>query len=133
MKKREKMNINEHTFSYEIGGIKRTWKVIDIWKAAESKCAATVYLTVFDILDSKAWGENLTNSKFIEHYQRVERADLSYPIIILNDEDLQDSCIIDGHHRVIKAMIEDREIVSVKELSWDELLEIEHTKEVTDG
>jgi len=127
------MNINDHTFSYETGGMKRTWKVTDIWKSVESKCAAMVYLNVFDILDSKAWGGNLTYSKFIEHYQRVERADLSHPIIILNDEELKDSCIIDGHHRVIKAMIEDREIISVKDLSWDELRMIDHIIELTDA
>lgn len=43
---------------------------------------------------------------FIEHYKDVEKADLSYPIIMSPD-----NMILDGKHRLAKAIITEQEYI----------------------
>lgn len=80
----------------------------DLLKAAEN-------LPVFDLplqgvwLDHKITHETLWS--FIYHYKRVEKADLSYPIL-LDDR----GYICDGWHRVAKAILEGRTTIKAKRL-----------------
>jgi len=83
---------------------KRTWDLKEIWDA--SKDIEPAKIKVSDLWDSRyknAWcwqheEEELNNEFFLHHMQRVLEADLSYPII-LSEENL----IFDGVHRLVKA------------------------------
>lgn len=58
--------------------------------------------------------------EFIEHYQRVTDADLSYPIIVLRDQ----PDILDGVHRLVKAFINGHDTIKVIYVSKKELMTI---------
>ena len=55
-----------------------------------------------------------TFRSFLEHMKSVLEADLSYPII-LN----QDGAVIDGRHRIARAIIEGRETIKAKRFLVD--------------
>lgn len=124
---------SEHTFSYQTNKIKRTWNVIDIWDYVEENDFPSLWvdLSLFDLWDSIAWGGGMTYGEFLEHHKRVLSAQVSFPVIILNDEFLKDSCIVDGHHRIIKLKQADMNTVKAIELNWEQLLSIKHNKKVS--
>ena len=51
---------------------------------------------------------------FLEHYKMVDDADLSYPIL-LNE----DGCIIDGRHRLAKAILIECKTIKAKRFKKD--------------
>jgi len=63
-----------------------------------------------------SYGSPCENSlrSFCEHMKGVDEADLKYPIL-LN----QDGCIIDGRHRLAKALILGRKTIKVKRFIKD--------------
>jgi hypothetical protein len=122
------MRKSEHTFSYRTEGIKRTWLVPRIWDACKGKKSLWISLDKFDTLKNLAWGGGLTYGDFLAHLKRCYDANLGNPIIVLNDESLQDSCIVDGQHRLMKAyqFLDDVKCVFI---TWEELLAIDHEEE----
>lgn len=55
------------------------------------------------------WEDDLSLDSFINHAHRVQNADLSIPILISPS-----GAIIDGMHRLCKAILEKKETVKVK-------------------
>lgn len=105
----------EHTFSHN----GRTWRVKDLWAAAETLPRKMVPLTDLEadrLLDSCVWSQSgawtkaLTVKEILAHASRVEAADLSYPIILTPE-----GRIADGTHRIVKALrLGYRRIVAVQ-------------------
>tara|TARA_Y100000310_G_C20418793_1_gene685653 strand:+ start:105 stop:464 length:360 start_codon:yes stop_codon:yes gene_type:complete len=85
---------------YDIG---REWQLKDIWR--QSKKLKIKAVKVDDLWDKRyakvfCWtlhGEEINNEFFLHHLERVLNADLTYPII-LSEEDY----ILDGVHRLMK-------------------------------
>lgn len=77
-------------------------------------------LPVFEILlagifiGEKVFKESRTARDIAEHVKRVNETDLDYPIILDPD-----GFIMDGWHRVIKALVEGRE--TIKAVRFEEL------------
>jgi len=85
----------------------QTWSVADIWLASEALPVEEVSLASLDaeaLLDSTSWSVDggeavpLTCREILGHAQRLEDADLSYPVILTPD-----GVIADGCHRILKA------------------------------
>ena len=58
-------------------------------------------------LDTAHWGTELTPREIAGHVHLVRDADLSYPIILSAD-----GRVMDGMHRVVKALIEGRDTIA---------------------
>ena len=82
----------------------RTWKLDNIWKLSDSLEPRQILVSdLWDTRYKNAWcwqheNEEINNLFFLHHMRRVLNADLSYPII-LSEENL----IFDGVHRLMKA------------------------------
>jgi hypothetical protein len=82
----------------------RQWALKDIWDLSSSFSVEEISVaSLWDARYGKAWcwqheSEIIDNDFFLHHMQRVHSADLSYPII-LSEEDY----IFDGVHRLVKA------------------------------
>ena len=100
----------------------RKWNVNDIWeitKNFESKLISVDKL--WNDRYAKAWcwqheNELINNEFFLHHMERVINADLSYPII-LSEENL----IFDGVHRLVKAKFYNLEKISYVKFKKDPL------------
>jgi len=84
----------------------------DLWELAEDE-------QVFDMplagicIDCEPWRNSLTNlSDFMFHMKRIESASLDYPIILSPD-----GIIIDGYHRICKAIMKGLETIKAVRLS----------------
>jgi L-ribulose-5-phosphate 3-epimerase UlaE len=81
-------------------------------KLAEDLPVRALPLADFNISYGSPCRDTLRN--FVEHMKLVEDADLSYPII-LNE----DGAIIDGRHRLCKALLEGHETIRVQRFVKD--------------
>ena len=84
-------------FSFQDGNL--IYAVEDLWKVAKNLPIEEIPLV--DIRISTIGGGGYT-----KHIKRVQKADLSYPIIIL-----EDNWVADGMHRVIKALMRGEETI----------------------
>jgi hypothetical protein len=86
------------------------WDVDSLVKASWDLPVTEVTLASIDEIDSVYWigedGSAPTVRILVRHMQLVEKADLSYPIIVGAD-----GRVMDGMHRVAKALLEDRPTV----------------------
>ena len=82
----------------------RQWELKDIWESSKSLKVEKIKVNeLWDSRYTKAWcwqqeGEEINNLFFLHHMKRVLNADLTYPIV-LSEENL----IFDGVHRLMKA------------------------------
>lgn len=93
-----------------IGRTRHIWLVEDLWHAASTLPIREVDpATVID-LDRDGWFGSATPTPrlVLAHMARILEADLSYPIIL----DV-DGTILDGAHRVCKALLERRPNIRV--------------------
>lgn len=101
-----------HTFSYEHNGSIVVWDVRDIWKAVEN--VPTVKLPI-QLFQSSA--QKVFKQYDAEDRERVNEADLTYPIIIPKTSQLTGKIIIDGYHRLYKHIELKHKTVPVKILN----------------
>jgi 8-oxo-dGTP pyrophosphatase MutT (NUDIX family) len=88
-------DINGHTFSSR----GKTWQVARLHQRAAELNPYEVPLEQFDqTLGSSPWGQ-VSLRNFVDHMNRVSKADLNYPII-LSDE----GRVMDGMHRLARAL-----------------------------
>jgi len=91
-------------FCMQVNGERHTWFIQSLVKATKNLPVIDIDLKKLnEYLDENAWfhGKNKpTIRAFIHHYQRVEQADLSFPIIF----NLEFG-ILDGLHRLVKAHV----------------------------
>ena len=96
----------EHQYTIIVDGKRHAWDVQDIWIKAES--LAPVEWSIPSELRAKwSWGQDHPS----DHLERCLTADLSYPIIVC------DNRIIDGTHRVIKALAEGKTSIKARVLT----------------
>jgi len=55
------------------------------------------FIRPIDIINDK--------KKYKQHYERIKKANLQYPILLFGSKN--DFEILDGHHRIIKAILDD--------------------------
>lgn len=82
------------------------WHVPRLIEAAASLTPEEVPVASFRDLDEQVWEHLLTPRTVVNHLRRVLQADLSYPIIVS-----EDGWVMDGCHRLSKALLEGRETV----------------------
>ena len=100
---------DKHTHTLVKDGRKYIWNVKRLWELSNN-------LLIFDysIKSAKIFNEDIwfcghvepTIRNLLDHYDRINSANLSYPIII-SDEDF----IMDGVHRLLKAHLKGDEFV----------------------
>lgn len=105
-----------HTFSFEEEGEERIYNVYDMFPYVNSGRAPRVQKPLSELavhLDDFCWGKHSPRSVLAQpniaphHTTRIQRADLDFPLIYLEDEG-----IIDGMHRLARAYQEGREKVT---------------------
>lgn len=93
--------------TYSIGDGKK-WSVARLIKLAEDFPVYEVPVFTFPTY-FWPWEDDLNLDSFISHVNRVQSADLDVPLLISPS-----GGIIDGTHRLCKAVLEKRETVKVK-------------------
>lgn len=88
-----------------IDGQRWVWHVPRLWALASSLPAIEVAIESIVELDQDCWfcGDVPTIRAVAEHVRRILRADLSHPILLNAD-----ATLMDGGHRVARALIEGR-------------------------
>jgi hypothetical protein len=81
----------------------QTWPVATLWEAAKDLTPITAPIAEIcdldDLLDSHTWSDGpLSVREIVDHHERIQDADLSYPIILTPE-----GWIADGVHRIVKA------------------------------
>jgi len=91
------------------------WNVKDIWKAAEGiepkLMQISDVINIDEFLDSYSWSVGkMTVRDILDHTERIENADLNYPIILTPE-----GCVADGCHRIVRAIKEGKDsILTIK-------------------
>ena len=100
-------------FSYETSNFvwgEYKYRVIDLIESSKDLPEFDLPLQGVD-LSSFPWGRENNVNDFIYHMNRVQNANLDYPIILDHT-----GYICDGWHRVVKAILEGRESIKAKRL-----------------
>ena len=100
-----------HTYSNG----KSVWQIEDLWNAVEGMPVHHMPVELFvEQLQGTCWtqgDETVTPNWVLSHTRRILGADLEYPMIIDSE-----GIILDGIHRLCKAVIEGRETVAVQRI-----------------
>jgi len=97
-------------FIDEKGGI---WKATSLYKAAKDLPIFQFDITGVNVEEVLRW--KLVNLRdYLNHYQRVAQANLSKPLILRSD-----GYIMNGWHRVIKALFENKKYLPAQKFSVD--------------
>jgi hypothetical protein len=91
------------SFSTNIDGIRYAWDVEKLWAKFDTLDAIEWEIPE-SFKDEWSWGQSHPS----EHIERCLEADLSYPILIWDGE------IIDGTHRTIKALAQNKTTIKAK-------------------
>jgi hypothetical protein len=97
----------------------RAWDVDKLVALVKDLPTIQVPLSAIRELDQNYWygsdGNNTPTCRSIaDHFRLVNEADLSFPIILSSD-----GGVMDGMHRVVKAVIEGRTSISARQLTRD--------------
>jgi len=72
-----------------------------------------IHISIYQVL--------LQKKIFKEHINRIKKADLQYPLIIINDKYDKHGGILDGNHRFAKIIMENKKYVNCIRVSQKEL------------
>ena len=97
---------NKKTKTYKINDVKH-WVYNPCWSYDLDK--RTCFYSIFQVLNQK--------SKFKEDMKRIKKADVSYPIIVIEDEYDKYGSILDGNHRFAKLIMDNAKLVKYKFIS----------------
>lgn len=104
--------------SHWVGLGNRAWRIETIWRAASSCPTEDAPLDDIRELDEDCWfggdGRLPTVRAVADHARRIFDADLSRPIILSSDGQ-----VLDGMHRVAKALLEGNHTVKARRLTVD--------------
>lgn len=100
---------------YELNGYR--YMISELIFAAKDEKLKPFELKVADIFACYEAPNENTLMSFIEHFKRVNEADLSFPIILSPD-----NVILDGRHRLAKAIIEEKKYI--KAMRFDKMPDI---------
>ncbi|HEV8448197.1 MAG TPA: hypothetical protein VGQ44_15310 [Gemmatimonadaceae bacterium] len=92
------------------------WDVDRLVLLARALHVRPVPLSQIRELDESIHGDNepVTWRSLVEHLELVNAADLSYPIILAAD-----GCVMDGRHRVTKALLQGRSTIDAVQFAED--------------
>lgn len=95
-------------------GKRLLWYTEGLWKKAEQLVPFDVEISAIRELDEDCWFRSRapTIREVLTHFERIQKADLTYPII-LND----DGSLMDGGHRLCKALLEGRSKIKAVQFS----------------
>lgn len=103
------------TYSDTSEGMRRYWKVDDLWQLAKSLPVEHLPVEMFtDQLEGTCWTEgddDVTPQWVLGHTRRILGANDKFPILV-NENNI----IVDGIHRLCKAVLEGKETVSIQRL-----------------
>lgn len=103
------------TYSETSKGVRRYWKIEDLWRLAKGRPIEHLPVEMLvDQLEGTCWtegDEDVTPQWVLGHTRRILGAEMEYPIL-LNE----DNIIVDGIHRLCKAVLEGKETISVQRL-----------------
>ena len=97
---------NKKTKTYKMNDVKH-WVYNPCWSYDLDK--KTCFYSIFQTL--------LQKSKFKEDMKRIKKADISYPIIVIEDEYDKYGSILDGNHRFAKLIMDNAKVVKYKFIS----------------
>lgn len=73
------------------------------------------FISVYQVL--------LQEARFTQHIERIQMADLQYPLIVMEDEFDKYGTILDGNHRFAKLILKKVAKVRIQFISKEELIE----------
>ena len=89
----------QYHFRPSVAGV-RAWDVDRLVALSRHLRPESVPLASIRELDEAYWGDPMTCRALAEHARLIHESDLSYPVILSSD-----GCIMDGMHRVLKALL----------------------------
>jgi hypothetical protein len=94
----------------------RAWHIETIWRAARNLPVQEVPVDVIREIDEDCWfeGRPATVRAVIDHARKINDADLNVPIILASDGQ-----VLDGMHRIAKAVLAGRTSVLAQRLPTD--------------
>ena len=94
----------------------RAWYVETVWAAARDLPVEQVALDTVHEVDADCWFRSgpVTVREVVDHARRINEADLDIPIILAADGQ-----VLDGMHRVAKAVLHGRSTVPAQRLPVD--------------
>lgn len=99
----------------KVGGKYHVWHLEKLWEATKDLPVINVELESLKHLDAVCWFDDHfppTVRHVVEHFVRMERVDIDYPIIL--DPDGQ---LFDGAHRVAKALARGQSTIQAVQLT----------------
>lgn len=95
-------------------GKRLLWYTEGLWKKAERLIPFEVEIASIKELDENCWfgPTGPTLRQVLSHVERIQKADLTYPIILNHDRSL-----MDGGHRLCKAILEGRTKIKAVQFS----------------
>ena len=94
----------------------RAWHIETIWRAALDLPVQEVPIDAIREIDEDCWfdGRPATVRAVVDHARRIGDADLALPIILASDGQ-----VLDGMHRIAKAVLCGRTSVAAQRLATD--------------
>lgn len=94
----------------------RAWHIETVWRAAEGMPVEEVPLAAIRELDEDCWfkGGAATVRAVVDHARQIQEADLNLPVILASDGQ-----VLDGMHRIAKAVLSGDALVLAQRLSRD--------------
>jgi hypothetical protein len=94
----------------------RAWHIENVWRAARDLPVEEVQIGSIRELDEDCWfnGRPATVRAVVDHAARVNNADLELPVILASDGQ-----VLDGMHRIAKALLEGRATLPARRLLVD--------------
>jgi hypothetical protein len=94
----------------------RAWHIETVWQAARELPVEEVSIETIREIDEDCWfdGRPATVRAVVEHARRIDEADLATPVVLAADGQ-----VLDGMHRIAKAVLRGRETVPARRLVTD--------------
>lgn len=94
----------------------RAWHIETVWRAARGVPVEEVPIDTIREIDEDCWfdGRPATVRAVVDHARRIDAADLARPIILASDGQ-----VLDGMHRIAKAVLCGRTTVLARRLPID--------------
>lgn len=109
-----------------IGGINFWWEFSQLFKHSLNLPTKFVEIEKLNKLDTDHWFESRSPQPTLHaiaaEIKRIERADTTYPCIIISGLGM-----VDGSHRMMKAHLSDRTKIKCVEFTISDLMEIPHS------
>jgi len=94
----------------------RAWHIQTVWRAALDLPVEEVPIATIREVDEDCWydGRPATVRSVVDHARRIVDADLSLPVILASDGQ-----VLDGMHRIAKAVFNGQSSVTAQRLAAD--------------